>query len=162
LRLTIRNFSAMTLVLMLALGTGSAKTRRHTTAHSSKKSTSKAASHSSSHSASSKHHRGHVKRGSWKHHGQQGIQPERARAIQEALIREKYLDGEPSGQWDSRTQNAMARYQADNRWQSKVTPDARALIKLGLGPNHAENNRLNMQTTPSTDAVASTAPTARR
>ena len=30
----------------------------------------------------------------------------------------------------------MQRYQADNNWQSKTTPDARALIKLGLGPDH--------------------------
>jgi len=30
----------------------------------------------------------------------------------------------------------MQKYQADNNWQSKTTPDARALIKLGLGPDH--------------------------
>ena len=30
----------------------------------------------------------------------------------------------------------MQRYQADNGWQSKSVPDSRALIKLGLGPNH--------------------------
>jgi len=30
----------------------------------------------------------------------------------------------------------MERYQADNGWQSKMVPDARALIKLGLGPGH--------------------------
>jgi hypothetical protein len=30
----------------------------------------------------------------------------------------------------------MQRYQADHGWQTKVTPDARALIKLGLGPDH--------------------------
>ena len=30
----------------------------------------------------------------------------------------------------------MERYQADNGWQSKLVPDSRALIKLGLGPDH--------------------------
>ncbi len=30
----------------------------------------------------------------------------------------------------------MLRYQADNGWQTKITPDSRALIKLGLGPDH--------------------------
>jgi hypothetical protein len=30
----------------------------------------------------------------------------------------------------------MQHYQAANGWQSKTTPDARALIKLGLGPDH--------------------------
>jgi hypothetical protein len=68
--------------------------------------------------------------------GQQAIDAERAREIQTALIREHYMDGEPSGSWDGPTQAAMQRYQADQGWQSKTTPDARALIKLGLGPSH--------------------------
>ena len=69
-------------------------------------------------------------------HGQQKIDSERARTIQEALIREHYLSGKPSGTWDAATQSAMQKYQADNGWQSKTTPDSRALIKLGLGPDH--------------------------
>jgi len=38
--------------------------------------------------------------------------------------------------WDDATQRAMQKYQADNGWQTKTTPDSRALIKLGLGPDH--------------------------
>jgi Putative peptidoglycan binding domain len=68
--------------------------------------------------------------------GQQKIDPQRALEIQQALIREHYLTGKPSGVWNDATQQAMQRYQADNNWQSKTTPDARALIKLGLGPDH--------------------------
>jgi len=68
--------------------------------------------------------------------GQQKIDPERARAIQEALIREHYLNGKASGVWDDTSQKAMQKYQADQGWQSKTTPDSRALIKLGLGPDH--------------------------
>jgi hypothetical protein len=68
--------------------------------------------------------------------GQQKIDPKRAQEIQEALIREHYLEGKPTGVWNDATQKAMQRYQADNNWQSKTTPDARALIKLGLGPDH--------------------------
>jgi hypothetical protein len=68
--------------------------------------------------------------------GQQVIDSERAREIQTALIREHYMQGEPSGSWDAATQEAMQRYQADQGWQSKTTPDSRALIKLGLGPSH--------------------------
>ncbi len=30
------------------------------------------------------------------------------------------------------------RYQEANGWQTKVTPDSRALIKLGLGPDHKD------------------------
>jgi hypothetical protein len=68
--------------------------------------------------------------------GQQKIDPQRALEIQQALIREHYLTGKPTGVWNDATQQAMQRYQADNNWQSKTTPDARALIKLGLGPDH--------------------------
>ena len=68
--------------------------------------------------------------------GQQAIDSGRARQIQTALIREHYMQGEPSGSWDSATQAAMKRYQADQGWQSKQIPDSRALIKLGLGPSH--------------------------
>ncbi len=68
--------------------------------------------------------------------GQQKIDPVRSREIQEALIREHYLDGTASGVWDAKSQSAMERLQADNGWQSKVVPDSRALIKLGLGPDH--------------------------
>jgi hypothetical protein len=73
--------------------------------------------------------------------GQQSIDQARTIEIQEALIREHYLDGEASGEWDQATRDALARFQADNQWQTKVVPDARALIKLGLGPSR--QNLLN-------------------
>ena len=69
--------------------------------------------------------------------GQQAMNSERVREIQAALIREKYLDGQPNGVWDARSKAAMQKFQADQGWQSKVVPDSRALIKLGLGPDHA-------------------------
>src|SRR5277367_5691304 len=80
---------------------------------------------------------GHSKKtASHKVQGQRAIDPDRAREIQSALIKQNYLSGEPSGQWDSETQAAMLKFQADNGWQTKLTPDSRALIKLGLGPDH--------------------------
>lgn len=57
----------------------------------------------------------------------------RATEIQTALIRKGYLAGAPSGVWDSQTQTAMEKYQFDHGWQTKLTPDSRAIIKLGLG-----------------------------
>ncbi len=75
-------------------------------------------------------------RNSWRKSGQKAIAPQRVRQIQAALIRENYLKGRADGVWDQRTKTALARFQADNRWQSKVVPDSRALIKLGLGPDH--------------------------
>lgn len=110
----------------------------------------KAAAHKSGTASHKKGRRS--RRGAWKRKGQQVIKPERATEIQEALIREKYLTGQPSGKWDARTQAAMTRYQADNGWQSKVTPDSRALIKLGLGPNYSQEQMLNAA--PKTGAVA--------
>jgi hypothetical protein len=58
----------------------------------------------------------------------------RATEIQQALIKNGYMSGEPSGVWDSSSVAAMQKLQGDNGWQTKITPDSRALIKLGLGP----------------------------
>ncbi|WP_420239567.1 peptidoglycan-binding domain-containing protein [Telmatobacter bradus] len=77
-------------------------------------------------------------------HGQQGIDPERATQIQQALIREHYLTGEASGHWDSDTAAAMQKFQADQGWQTKLMPDSRALKKLGLGPDYS--NAINAKT----------------
>ncbi len=71
-------------------------------------------------------------------HGQQGIDTARATEIQKALIREHYLTGEPTGQWDSTTMAAMRKYQSDQGWQTKLMPDSRALKKLGLGPDYSD------------------------
>ncbi len=68
-------------------------------------------------------------------HGQRGIDAERTREIQEALIREHYLNGEPTGKWDQSTKDALTHFQEVNGWQTKSVPDSRALIKLGLGPD---------------------------
>jgi peptidoglycan hydrolase-like protein with peptidoglycan-binding domain len=79
-----------------------------------------------------------------KKRGQQKIDNARTQAIQEALIREHYLKGEPSGKFDASTQKALEKYQADHGWQTKVVPDSRALISLGLGPDH--DHLLNPET----------------
>jgi len=66
-----------------------------------------------------------------------GMDTERATQIQTALIKQGYLTGEPSGVWDSQSIAAMQKLQSDNGWQTKITPDSRALIKLGLGSQPA-------------------------
>jgi peptidoglycan hydrolase-like protein with peptidoglycan-binding domain len=71
---------------------------------------------------------------------QRAIDDERATQIQSALIRSGYLTGAPSGHWDAETQAAMEKLQADNGWQTKIVPDSRAIIKLGLGPSTASGN----------------------
>jgi peptidoglycan hydrolase-like protein with peptidoglycan-binding domain len=69
--------------------------------------------------------------------GQQAIAPERVTQIQQALIREHYLTGAADGKWDATTVAAMQKYQADHGWQTKLMPDSRALLKLGLGPDYS-------------------------
>lgn len=92
--------------------------------------------------------------------GQQKIEPERAQAIQEALIREHYMSGEAAGTWNQASEDAMRRYQADHGWQSKEVPDSRALISLGLGPSHDRllNPESAMTTEPAAPHAASLTP----
>jgi hypothetical protein len=104
-----------------------------TTTTSTKKSSTSHKSSSSSKSSSSKSKK--KKSGKATAHGQRGIDSDRTRQIQEALIREHYMSGEPTGQWDQSTKEALSKYQEANGWQTKSLPDSRALIKLGLGPD---------------------------
>ena len=66
--------------------------------------------------------------------GQRTIDDSRATQIQTALTSAGYMQGDPTGHWDSSTEAAMQRYQSDHGWQTKLMPDSRAIIKLGLGP----------------------------
>jgi hypothetical protein len=54
----------------------------------------------------------------------------------------------------------MARFQSDNGWQNKVVPDSRALIKLGLGPNHTDviNPETSLVLPATTDTARQMAP----
>jgi Putative peptidoglycan binding domain len=117
-------------VLVLALMAGVAS------ATAAAKSTTKRAQVTKTRSTSHHHSGKSNKRSASRSHGQRGIDEQRTLEIQKALMREHYLSGEPSGTWDAATRDAMTRYQAANGWQTKLTPDSRALIKLGLGPNH--------------------------
>jgi hypothetical protein len=142
--------------------TAAAKSKSSGGAHAATK-------HASSHTSASAKSTSRAKKGSKtssrassktsktaKKRGQQAIDGDRARAIQEALIREHYLEGEPSGSWDAATQAAMRQYQADQGWQAKTTPDSRALIKLGLGPSHDHllNPESAMTSSPAGDPKA--------
>jgi len=87
--------------------------------------------------------------------GQRGIDPERATQIQAALIRENYMSGSPTGQWDASTEAAMQKFQGDHGWQTKLTPDSRALIKLGLGPNQDVAISPSLQSTQTATSTVS-------
>ncbi|HVC89377.1 MAG TPA: peptidoglycan-binding domain-containing protein [Acidobacteriaceae bacterium] len=133
----------------------------HLTTKRSKATSHRASLHHTSYSRTahrrrSRHHRPAVL-------GQRTMDQQRAIEIQQALIQAHYLSGSPTGRWDSDTQAAMVKYQTDNGWQSKITPDSRALIKLGLGPQRDageySSNPVGISKTPtaSTDTVRSMA-----
>ncbi len=154
---TIRKTAIITSFLLLASLASAHTTRRKGTpkSHSAKSvSAHKSAKSSTSRSPRSRHSK------RVKARGQQAIQQDRAREIQEALIREKYMDGEPSGTWDQRTKDAMARYQSDHGWQTKMLPDSRALISLGLGPDHSQV--LNPETAVTSPLLPASEPVAAR
>ncbi|HLY39831.1 MAG TPA: peptidoglycan-binding domain-containing protein [Terracidiphilus sp.] len=113
-----------------------------TTAHAHRSSTS-SHSHRLRHKAVKSH----------RIHGQQIIDSARATEIQQALIREHYLSGEPTGKWDAETQAAMQKYQSDQGWQTRLMPDSRALKKLGLGPDYSE--AINAKTSTFADPTPS-------
>ena len=134
---------AATSVVLLCVSAASAKTSK--TKHSTKShATASSKSGKSTKSSKSGHTSKKTAKSTHKHRGQQAMDSQRATEIQSALIREHYLDGEPNGSWDSRSKAAMQKFQADHGWQSKVVPDSRALIMLGLGPDHS--NLMNPDT----------------
>jgi len=136
-----RVLSSICFVCILASALSAAAWSKSVPEPAKKVSSKKQSSHSSKSKRSSAKK---PRKGAWKRHGQQQIAGDRTREIQAALIKANYLDGSPSGSMDARTKAALTRYQQDNGWQTKVVPDSRALIKLGLGPDHI--NLLNPTT----------------
>ncbi len=63
------------------------------------------------------------------------LRPERVVEIQRALIDAGYLKHEPTGKWDDATRDSMKRFQADNNFPTTGLPEAKSLMKLGLGPH---------------------------
>ena len=63
------------------------------------------------------------------------LDPARASEIQQALIARGYLNQEPTGVWDDATRNAMRRFQEEHQFPTTGLPEAKSLMKLGLGPH---------------------------
>ena len=120
---------------LLLVGTATATTSQTKSTKSTKSSSSSHKSSKSSTSAKTSSSKSKKKSAKATSHGQHTIDQERTLEIQQALVREHYLSGEPTGKWDQDTRDALLRMQAENGWQTKLTPDSRALIKLGLGPD---------------------------
>jgi peptidoglycan hydrolase-like protein with peptidoglycan-binding domain len=97
-------------------------------------------------------------KGSSKPVAQRGIDDTRAAQIQASLIKSGYLTGEASGHWDAGTEAAMQRFQSDNGWQTKLIPDSRAIIKLGLGPAQDSPASNSATVTPETSTASVSMP----
>lgn len=69
----------------------------------------------------------------WERLARLRLQPQRIQEIQQALIREGYLREDANGQWDSQTHDAMLHYQTDHGFPATGLPEAKSLMKLGLG-----------------------------
>lgn len=83
------------------------------------------------------------------------LEPQRVQVIQQALIQAGYLKQEPTGRWDEPTKDAMRRYQADHGFPTTGLPEAKSLMKLGLGPHPLpEDCDPTMQARASGDALA--------
>lgn len=106
-------------------------------------------SHKAKHAVSGRHHR--AERASAASHPR-AIDDTRATQIQTALVKAGYLQT-ASGKWDTESADAMRKLQNDNGWQTKIIPDSRALIKLGLGPGSESPNATSIEGGP----LASTA-----
>lgn len=174
--LPYRRIIAIKLFILMGIAAcaGADSSTGSTSASSAKK---KPATHHAASARSTSHKKGGRRsRKTSRVRGQQKIDPQRARSIQEALIHNHYLSGQPTGTWDANSQKAMEKFQADNGWQTKEIPDSRALIKLGLGPDqqHLLNPESAMttpekirpaaqakaQSTPSTAPASTSAPAA--
>jgi hypothetical protein len=74
--------------------------------------------------------------GSTGHSGQTAPTPDRYKEIQQALVQKGYLHGEPSGQWNQDSMEALRRFQHDQNLAPSGKLDSLSLIALGLGPKH--------------------------
>jgi Putative peptidoglycan binding domain len=64
------------------------------------------------------------------------LQPteQRYKEIQGALAAKGYLQGEPTGQWNQESVEALRRFQVDQKLEPTGKIDSLSLIALGLGP----------------------------
>ena len=77
----------------------------------------------------SRHYRAHRRR------ARIHLESARIKEIQEALANSGFFHKEPTGEWDSATRHAMQQYQEANGFPVTGLPEAKPLMKLGLGPH---------------------------
>jgi peptidoglycan hydrolase-like protein with peptidoglycan-binding domain len=85
------------------------------------------------------------------------MSPDRIEEIQGALAKEGYYQGVQTGKWDEQSRAAMRQCQAANGFDRTGLPDAKSLMKLGLGPHPlpleldaTAQSRVNLESAPKT------------
>lgn len=63
---------------------------------------------------------------------------DRYREIQQALIDKGFLEGTPSGQWDTQSVAAFKKFEQSQNLREDGKIDSMALIALGLGPERTQ------------------------
>lgn len=84
---------------------------------------------------------GDASRASWRTR-QSSPSSDRYREIQSALAAKGYLKSEPTGTWDADSQDAMRRFQADQKLEQTGKVNSLSLISLGLGPSHTPTSEV--------------------
>ena len=110
---------------------------RTTPQHRTHKAANTASDHSSTHHSSKRHVSSKAAQiaAAKRRRAQLRPEPERIEEIQQALVKAGYLNGQPNGHWDDETRAAMRRYQVDHGFPVTGLPEAKSLMKLGLGPH---------------------------
>ncbi len=114
-----RGFSAVAFPALTLAGTTRATTAHSASASASKKKPAK------------------KRRKSSRQSSQKAPTSDRITEIQSALARGGYLQGDPTGKWDSTTVAAMQKFQSSNGLEANGKLDALSLQKLGLGSDIA-------------------------
>ncbi len=119
-------------------GVSTTKPKSHTPAkHSTQKASASTGQHQSAHHPATRHVSSKVRRAAADRRRRAHLrpEPERIQEIQQALVQAGYLNAQPNGRWDDQTREAMRRYQNDHGFPVTGLPEAKSLMKLGLGPH---------------------------
>ena len=118
--------------------TSTAKRKSHTPPkHSTHRAAARTGQHQSARHPATRHVSSQAKRAaaSRRLRAHMRPEPERIQEIQQALVQAGYLNAQPNGRWDDQTREAMRRYQAGHGFPVTGLPEAKSLMKLGLGPH---------------------------
>jgi peptidoglycan hydrolase-like protein with peptidoglycan-binding domain len=124
----LSRISHLALSLLLAAGPGALARTAHPQSSTAKKSPA---------ARSNAHGKRSSKRYRRRERGQKAPTPDRISEIQQALAKDGFYAGKPSGKWDDSTVEAMRKFQESHGLNPTGKLDAKTLQQLGLGSTTA-------------------------